>query len=127
MAAPGDNAGSEPGAEPGLWPLIRRHKRAAATAVTIVVVAIALTVVPGLVDSSSGPLKDSTTCTQWSAASSPQKAAYVQLYLDEYGTFSGAGATSTAVRTTIDHGCIRAGFLGEGDNASVLAAVRGEF
>ena len=124
MAAPGDNAGTEPGAEPGLWPLIRRHKRAAATALTIVVLAIALTVVPGLVDSSSGPLRDSTTCTQWSAASAAQKAAYVQLYLDEYGTFSGAGSTSAAVRARIEHGCIRAVFLGEGDNLSVPAAVR---
>ena len=127
MAAPGDSADSGPSAEPGLWPLIRAHRRAAGIVVAIAVLAIALTVIPAIVGSSGGPLSDSTNCSQWSAASSAQKAAYVQLYLDEYGSFSGAGRTSAAVRTTIEHGCIRAAFLGEADSVSVLAAVRGEF
>ena len=125
--AAGEDAGSGATAEPGLWPLLRRHKRATAIVVAIAVLAIALSVVPALVGSSSGPLTDATSCSGWSGASSAQKAAYVQLYLDAYGSFSGAGRTSAAVQTSINHGCIRAAYLGEADDVSVLAAVRGDF
>jgi hypothetical protein len=125
--ASGQGAGPGSTAEPGLWPLVLRHKPAAAAAVAIAVLAIALTVVPGLIGSGGGPLSDSTTCSAWSAASSARKAAYVQLYLRTYGSFTGAGPSSPAVRNAINHGCIRAGFLGEADELSVLDAVRGNF
>jgi hypothetical protein len=123
----GDGDGSGSTAEPGLWPLILRHRRASATVAAIAVLAIGLSVVPGLVGSGGGPLSDATTCSQWSAASSAQRSAYVQLYLESYGSFSGAGRTSAAVQTTITHGCVRAAFLGEADDVSVLAAVHGDF
>jgi hypothetical protein len=125
--ASGQGAGPGATAEPGLGPLLRRHKAAAAAVVVIAVLAIALSVVPGLIGSGGGPLSDSTTCSAWSAASPARRAAYVQLYLRTYGSFTGAGPTSPAVQTAINHGCIRAGFLGEADELSVLDAVRGNF
>ncbi len=125
--AAGEGAGSGSTAEPGLWPLLRRHKRATAIVAAIAVLAIALSVVPGLVSSSSGPLTDATSCSDWSAASSAQKGAYVELFLDAYGRSSGAGRTNAAVQASITHGCVRAGYLGEADDVSVLSALRGDF
>jgi hypothetical protein len=135
-SAPGDDA--RPGssneradsgatAEPGLWPLISRHKRATGIVVGLAVLAIALSVVPALVGSSSGPLNDATTCSQWASASSTQQSDYARLYLDGYGTFSGAGRTGAAVQTSISRACVRAAYLGEADDVSILAAVRGDF
>jgi hypothetical protein len=125
-SAPGDGASSGSTAEPGLWPLIIRHKQVAAAVLVVFVLGIAVTVIPGLVGSNSGPLSDSTTCAEWAAASSSQKSAYVQLYLDEYGSFSGAGRTAAAVQSAISRGCVHATYLGEADDLTVVAAVRGD-
>ena len=51
--AAGEDAGSGATAEPGLWPLLRRHKRATAIVVAIAALAIALSVVPALVGSAA--------------------------------------------------------------------------
>jgi hypothetical protein len=126
-SAPGDTGGSGPTAEPGVSALILAHKRAAAVVVAIVLFAIAITVVPALAGSNSGALNDATTCSQWAAASAGQKSAYAQRYLDEYGSFSGAGRNLNAVQNTITQRCVRAAYLGEADDVSVLAAVRRDF
>lgn len=52
-----------------------------------------------------------------------QQSGYAQLYLHEYGSFSGAGRTLDAVQNTITQRCVRAAYLGEADDVSVLAAI----
>lgn len=123
-SAPGDTGGSGPTAEPGLSAVILAHKRAAAVVVAVAVLAIALTVVPALLGSSSGALSDATTCSQWAAASAGQKSGYAQLYLHQYGSFSSAGRNLDAVQNTINRRCVQAAYLGEADDVSVLAAIQ---
>lgn len=103
------------------------HKRMCALVVGLLLVVIALSVVPALVGSGGGALADSTTCSGWSAASSAQQTAYAHLYLNEYGGLSNTAGSAGAVQRAISSACVRAAYLGEADDVSVLAAIRHDF
>jgi ABC-type transport system involved in cytochrome c biogenesis permease component len=126
-SAPGDTAGSGASSNQGLGGLILAHKRAAAAVVGIVLVLIVISVLPAVLGSSSGALNDATTCSEWAAASGDQKVAYAQLFLRENGSLTSAGLTSAAVQNTISQGCVRAAYLGEADDVSVIGAVNKAF
>jgi ABC-type transport system involved in cytochrome c biogenesis permease component len=126
-SAPGDAAGSGASSNPGLSGLILAHKRATAIVVGIVLVLIVISVLPAVLGSSSGALNDATTCSEWAAASGDQKVAYAQLFRRENGSLTSAGQTPAAVQNTISDGCVRAAYLGEADDVSVIGAVNKAF
>jgi hypothetical protein len=107
--------------------LITEHKRVAAAIVGVFVLMIAVTVVPALAGSSPGAISDSATCSQWAAAPSAQQTAYGHLYLKEYRPAPDTAANAAEVAETISKACVRAAYLGEGDDLSVLAAFRHDF
>ena len=126
-SAPGDAAGPSASSNQGLSGLILAHKRATAIVVGIVLVLIAISVLPAVLGSSSGALNDATTCSELAAASGDQKVAYAQLFLRENGSLTNAGQTVAAVRNTVTQGCVRAAYLGEADDVSVIGAVNKAF
>ena len=126
-SAPGDAAGPSASSNQGLSGLILAHKRATAIVVGIVLVLIAISVLPAVLGSSSGALNDATTCSEWAAASGDQQVAYAQLFLRENGSLTNAGQTAAAVQNTVSQGCVRAAYLGEADDVSVIGAVNQAF
>ena len=126
-SAPGDAAGPSASSNQGLSGLILAHKRATAIVVGIVLVLIAISVLPAVLGSSSGALNDATTCSEWAAASGDQQVAYAQLFLRENGSLTNAGQTAAAVQNTVSQGCVRAAYLGEADDVSVIGAVNKAF
>ncbi len=102
--------------------VILRHKAAsigAAAILFIVLSVLASAVLPG----GAGALSDSNSCSDWASASQSQQNAYSQLYLNEHGALpSGAGDVS-GVRSAINTDCIKAAYLGEGDDVTIIAAV----
>lgn len=107
--------------------LIAEHKRATAAVVGIFVLMIAITVVPSLASSDSSSINDTATCSQWEASPSSQQAAYGHLYLREYRPAPNTDANAAEVARTISKACVEAGYLGEADNLSVLAAFKHQF
>lgn len=105
-----------------IWTLIRRYKAASAGAL-VALMALALTIVASAFSNSSAiPLKDSTTCSEWSVATAAQRSAYAQLYIGEH---AGAGALAPdGVVSAINADCTHAAYLGEADDLSVLAALQ---
>jgi ABC-type transport system involved in cytochrome c biogenesis permease component len=126
-SAPGDAAGPDVSSNQGLSGLILAHKRATAIVAGIVLVLIVISVLPAVLGSSSGALNDATTCSEWAAASGDQKVAYAQLFLRENGSLTNAGQTPAAVQNTITQGCVRAAYLSEADDISVIGAVNKAF
>ena len=110
-----------------LTSLMLRHRRASAAAITIVLVAIGLTIVTTVSGHSRQPLSDATTCTAWASATRSQKVAYAQLYINEHGAFPNTPRYGAAVQTAIDRACTHASYLGEADDISVLASIRHAF
>jgi len=107
--------------------LIRAHKGASAVSIAVVLAFIVLTIVTTVSSPSRQPLSDSATCSQWAAATPAQKIAYAHVYIDEYGAFADTTRAAETVETTIDNECIRAAYLGEADDVSVLASIRHSF
>ncbi len=108
---------------PTLRGLIRGHRRISALVVAVLVLVVGLAVTLTVVGSHQRPaaLTDASTCTQWSAAVPAQQSAYAQLYITEHG---GAGFLSaTALRSTIHQDCVRAAYLGESDDLSLVGAI----
>lgn len=103
------------------------HKRGAAAAATVFLLAIAITVLPTLSGSSAGALTDSTTCSQWAAATPGQQSGYAYLYLREYRPAPVTAANAQAVGGAISKACVEAAYLGEADDVSVVAAFRHAF
>jgi ABC-type transport system involved in cytochrome c biogenesis permease component len=126
-SAPGDTAASDASSNQGLSGLILAHKRATAVVAGIVLVLIVISVLPAVLGSSSGALNDAATCSEWAAASGDQQVAYAQLFLRENGSLTSAGQTAGAVQNTISQGCVRAAYLGEADDVSVIGAVNKAF
>lgn len=107
--------------------LIAQHKRAAAVIIGVFILAIVITVVPSLASSSSASISDSSTCSQWENTSSPQQTAYGHLYLKEYRPAPNTASNANEVVHVISKACLKAGYLGEADNLSVLGAFRQQF
>jgi hypothetical protein len=106
--------------------VILRHKAAsagAAAVLLIVLTVLASAVLPG----GERALGDSASCSDWASASQSQQNAYSQLYLNEHGALpSGAGDVS-GVRSAINNDCIKAAYLGESDDVTVIAAIEHAF
>ena len=107
--------------------LMRAHKAASAVSIAVVLAFIVVTVVTTVSSPSRQPLSDSATCSQWAAATPAQKIAYAHVYIDEYGAFADTARAADTVETTIDNECVRAAYLGEADDISVLASIRHSF
>lgn len=107
--------------------VIAAHKRATAAIIAIVVAMIAVTVVPALAGSNASSIADSSTCSQWESSPSAQQTAYGHLYLREYRVAPDTAANAEMLAQAISKACVRAAYLGEADDVSVLAAFRGNF
>lgn len=107
--------------------LIAQHKRATAAIVGVFILAIVITVVPSLASSSSASMSDSSTCSQWEDTSSSQQTAYGHLYLKEYRPAPNTASNANEVVQVISKACVKAGYLGEAENLSLLAAFRQQF
>jgi hypothetical protein len=107
--------------------LIATHKRATAAIAGVFVLMIAVTVLPALAGSKAGSISDTATCSEWEAASSSQQTAYGHLYLREYRPAPDTASNAAEVAQAISKACIQAGYLGEADNLSVLAAFKHQF
>jgi hypothetical protein len=107
--------------------LIAQHKRGSALIAAAVLAVIALTVATTLTGANPSPLSDSTTCSAWAAASTAQKTAYAHLYINEYGDYANTDANAAAVRADVNQNCVRAAYLGEADDVTVLSALHHEF
>jgi hypothetical protein len=110
-----------------LTSVMLRHKRASGGAIAFLLVLVALTVVTTVASPGREALSDSATCSEWGAATAAQKIAYARVYLKEYGPLANAAPDSDAVETVINNACIRASYLGEADDLSVIAGVRHAF
>ncbi len=123
------SATSKPGApeEFSLRALIAQHKRGSAMIAAAVLAVVALTVLTALTGANQSPLSDSTTCSAWAAASTAQKTAYSHLYINEYGDYANTDANAAAVRAEVDQDCVRAAYLGEADDVTVLSALHHDF
>lgn len=93
----------------------------------IVVAMIVLTVLTSVSGGKGGALTDSTSCTQWASSSASQQNAYAQLYLNEHGALPNGQGTVATVRSDINDECVRAAYLGESDDVTVVAAVNRAF
>jgi hypothetical protein len=106
---------------------MRRHKRASAGSIVFLLALITVTVVTAVASPSRQALSDSATCSEWAAATPAQKIGYSHLYINEHGAFANTARNADAVETAINRACIRAAYLGEADDLSVLASLRHEF
>ncbi len=124
----GDAPPSRPVPElPTLRGLVLAHRRLSAAVVLLLVVVVGLAVAMTLASSQAkaGALTDASTCTQWSSAAGAQQMAYSRHYIDQHG---GAGFLSAAALTsTIRSDCVRAAYLGESDDVSVVGALKHAF
>lgn len=93
----------------------------------LVLVLVGLTIVTTVSSQSRQTLSDSATCTAWAAATPRQKIAYSHLYIDEHGAFANTAHNANTVQSEINTECTHASYLGEADDISVLASLRGAF
>ena len=107
--------------------LIAQHKRGSALIAAAVLAVIVLTVLTTLTGANPSPLSDSTTCSEWAAASPAQRTTYSHLYIDEYGDYANTDANAAVVRTDVNQDCVRAAYLGEADDVTVLSALHHAF
>lgn len=107
--------------------LMRAHRRASAGAIVFVLLVVAVTIITTVSSPSRAALSDSATCSEWGAATAAQKIAYSHVYINEYGAFANTARNADAVEAAIDKSCIRAAYLGEADDVSVLASLRHAF
>jgi hypothetical protein len=107
--------------------LLRRHPRACAASIALVVVLVAVTLLTTVSSPHRQPLSDSASCSQWAAATPSQQTVYSHVYIDEYGRFANTAGHAATVRAAIDKACTRASYLGEADDITVLASLRHAF
>jgi hypothetical protein len=110
-----------------LTSLLLRHKRASVGSIAFLLLLIAVTFVTTVSNPSRQALSDSATCSEWAAATPAQKIAYSRLYINEYGAFPNTTRNADAIETSINKACIRASYLGEAEDVSVLAGLNHAF
>jgi hypothetical protein len=109
-----------------LWRLkavILRHKAASigsAAVLLIVLSTLASVLLPG----GGGALSDAASCSAWASASQSQQNTYSQLYLNEHGRLPSGAGDVTGVRSAINNDCIKAAYLGESDDVTIIAAIQ---
>ncbi|HEY5427943.1 MAG TPA: hypothetical protein VIK04_02410 [Solirubrobacteraceae bacterium] len=128
-SADGDTAGAGPAVPPGwsLTALMLGHKRVSAASIVVVLALIVVTVLTTVANPARAPLTDASTCSAWAAGTGAQKVAYALVYIGEYGGGPDTTRTARTLVTTIDTECVRASYLGEADDVSILASIRHAF
>jgi hypothetical protein len=129
-SAPSGNPAASGGNADHRWTvtaLVLAHKRVAAGSIVVLLALIVVTIVTTVSSPSRQPLSASASCTQWAAGTPAQKIAYSHLYINEYGRVPNTARSAAAVETAINKACIKASYLGEADDISVLASLRRAF
>jgi hypothetical protein len=102
--------------------LIARHRLAAAGAALVVLLMVGLFL--GIVlGPRSGPVTDSTSCTQWSSSNQSEQQAYGERYLREYGKSPSGTNGVSGVEAALNAGCMAAYASDEEDTVTVLDAI----
>jgi hypothetical protein len=109
---------------PTVRTVILRHKVASIGGIALLFVLVAVMAATVLLSSSGGALSDSSSCSEWSAASQAQQNAYSHLYVNEYGALLSRGLDAVSIESAINRDCTHAAYLGESDELSVFAAIR---
>ena len=113
---------------PTLKAVLLAHKRASAAVLALLLVMVAVTAAPALSSSSSAaPVSDSTSCSQWSAASQALRVAYSRLYINEHSSLLSRAPAPSAIESAVSSGCTRAAYLGEGDEITVVSAIKRQY
>ncbi|MGB9185727.1 MAG: hypothetical protein WCB67_16865 [Solirubrobacteraceae bacterium] len=107
--------------------LLLAHRAASAAGLVVLVALVAVMAAPAFSSSSAGPLSDSASCSQWMTTGQGQRSAYARLYLNEHISILGPGPTAGNIESVINTGCTRAGYLGEGDEVTVVAAIKHQY
>lgn len=112
---------------PSITGLIRAHKQVSAIVAMLLAAMIAITVGTALAGPSRAALSDSTSCSQWGAASASQQLGYAELYLHEHPAALTVPPMAAGIRATVSQDCAHAAYLGESDEITVLAALEHAF
>ncbi len=107
--------------------IMARHKGASAVAIAVGVLLVAFSVAAAVSSSSNAALSDSTSCTQWEGASQALQNGYAQLYPKEHGALPSGVRSAGGVLSTVTSTCTQAGYLGESDDVSVIAAIHHDY
>jgi hypothetical protein len=91
----------------------------------LLLIVIAVFAVPAV--SSGGSLSDSSSCSQWGAATPTQQAAYARLYEREHEAGLSGAVSATNIASAITQACTHAAYLGESDDVSVIAGINHQF
>jgi hypothetical protein len=110
-----------------LTSVLLRHKRASVGSIAVLLVLIVGTFVTTVSNPSRQALSDSATCSEWAAATPAQKISYAHVYINEHGAFPNTTRNADVIETNINKACIRASYLGEAEDVSVLASLRHAF
>jgi hypothetical protein len=114
--------GSPTGSLRHLKALVLRHKAASAGAAAVLLIVLSV-LVPAVLPGGAGALSDSASCSDWASASQSQQNAYSQRYLNEHGALPSGAGDVTGVRSAINNDCIKAAYLGESDDVTIIAAI----
>ncbi len=112
---------------PSFKTLVLAHKAASAASLVLLLFVVAVMAAPAFSSSSAGPLSDSTSCSEWSSSSPAQRNAYARLYLTEHVSLLGKVPTAPSIESVIDTGCTHAAYLGQGDEVTVIGAIRHQY
>jgi hypothetical protein len=107
--------------------LLLAHRVASAGGLVLLLVVAAVMAAPAFSSSSAGPLSDSASCSEWATTSQAQRSAYARLYLNEHISLLGTVPTAPSIESAINTGCTRAGYLGEGDEVTVVGAIKHQY
>jgi hypothetical protein len=107
--------------------LLLAHRAASAAGLVLLLVVVAVMAAPAFSSSSAGPLSDSASCSQWTTTSQAQRSAYARLYLNEHISLLGPGPTAGSIESVINTGCTRAAYLGDGDEVTVVGAIKRQY
>jgi hypothetical protein len=104
--------------------LMADNKGLAMGALALLVVMLALFVVE-FVGPRAGPVRDSTSCSQWSSANQAQQSAYAGLYVKEHGSLPSGASDAASVEAAINNGCMQAFGSDVADTVTVVRAIAG--
>ncbi|HEY5188763.1 MAG TPA: hypothetical protein VII87_07015 [Solirubrobacteraceae bacterium] len=107
--------------------LIAAHRAASAGVIAALLLVIAAMAAPAFSNSKGGALDDATTCSEWASASPAQRLTYSRLYLTEHDALLLGPRNAHGVESAINNACIHAAYLGEGDEVSMVAAIKHEY
>ncbi|MGH2866318.1 MAG: hypothetical protein ACRDNK_01950 [Solirubrobacteraceae bacterium] len=107
--------------------LLRAHKPASAAGLVLLVLVVAVMAAPAFSSSSAGPLTDATSCSEWTSTSQAQRNDYARRYLTEHVSLLGKVPAAGSIESAISAGCTRAAYLAEGDEVTVIGAIKHQY